>query len=185
MLPLVAPRLVLRRFSSADLKAFLAYRNDHEVARWQGWSCISPGEAEEFVSKQRVQEIAQPGQWLQITIALRKTGQSIGDCALRIHTGDPRQATIGITLSRTFQGQGLATEALSTLLDFVFLQGKLHRVQADTDPDNIPAWKLLERLRMRREAHCRQSLWFKGRWADEFVYAIIRHEWLTHRGASQ
>ena len=185
MLPLEAPRLVLRRFNAGDLNAFLAYRNDPEVARWQGWSRISPGEAEEFVSKQQVQAIAQPGQWLQITIALKQTGQSIGDCALKIHTTDTRQATIGITLSRAFQGRGLATEAVSTLLDYLFLQGKLHRVQADTDPDNIPAWKLLERLRMRREAHCRQSLWFKRRWADEFIYAIIRDEWLAHRGVRQ
>ena len=34
---------------------------------------------------------------------------------------------------------------------------------------------------MRREAHCRQSLWFKRRWADEYFYAILRPEWLKHR----
>jgi RimJ/RimL family protein N-acetyltransferase len=39
--------------------------------------------------------------------------------------------------------------------------------------------KLAERLGMRREAHLRQSLWFKGRWADEFYYAILRDEWLA------
>lgn len=93
------------------------------------------------------------------------------------------QATIGITLCRAFQGQGLATEALSALLEYLFLEANLHRVQADTDPANVPAWSLLERLGMRREAHSLQSLWFKGRWADEFFYAMLRQEWNQLRQA--
>jgi aminoglycoside 6'-N-acetyltransferase len=130
-----------------------------------------------------VQEIASPGQWLQIAIALKHTGQLVGDCALKVHAADERQATIGITLCRAFQGQGLATEALSALLDYLFLEAGLHRVQADTDPGNLRAWKLLERLGMRRETHSLQSLWFKGRWADEFVYAILWQEWQQLRHA--
>ncbi len=177
MLPLDLPRLVLRRFCDADVAPFLAYRNDPEVARFQGWDSISLAEATAFVTGQQTQEIASPGQWLQIAIALKQTGQLVGDCALKIHATDPRQATIGITLNRPFQRQGFATEALSALLDHLFFERHLHRVVADTDPANVPAWKLLERLGMRREAHCRQSLWFKGRWADEFFYAILHQEW--------
>ncbi len=32
---------------------------------------------------------------------------------------------------------------------------------------------------MRREAHLLESLWFKGDWADDLVYAILRREWET------
>lgn len=183
MFPLDSSRLVLRRFNRADIQAFLAYRNDPEVARFQGWESFSLAEATAYIARQETQEIALPGQWLQIAIALKQTGQFVGDCALKIHMADPRQATIGITLCRTFQGQGLATEALVALLDFLFFERELHRVLADTDPENEPAWKLLERLGMRREAHCRRSLWFKGRWADEYVYAVLRHEWQQRRSA--
>jgi [ribosomal protein S5]-alanine N-acetyltransferase len=181
MLPLESPRLVLRRFTSGDVEPFLAYRNDPVVARWQGWDSLSLAEATEFVARQQKQGIARPGRWLQIAITLKQSGQLIGDCALKVHKADKRQATIGITLSRAGQGQGFATEALSALLDYVFLRGGLHRVQADTDVKNTSAWKLLERLGMRREAHCRESLWFKGQWADEFLYATFCHEWLNHR----
>ena len=34
------------------------------------------------------------------------------------------------------------------------------------------------------EGHLRQSLWFKGRWADEYLYAILGEEWLTKRGGA-
>jgi len=182
MLPLDSLRLILRGFSSADLQTFLAYRNDPEVARLQGWTSVSRSEAVVFIARQATQPIGEPGQWLQIAITLKQTGQLLGDCALKLHT-DLRQATLGITLARPCQGQGFATEALTALLDFLFLKANLHRVQADTDPANAPACRLLERLGMRREAHCRQSLWFKGRWADEYVYAILRDEWQKRRSA--
>jgi len=183
MLPLDSARLVLRRFSGGDLAAFQAYRNDPEVARFQGWESFSLAEATVFVARQERQEIASPGQWLQLAISLKQTGQLVGDCALKVHAADARQATIGITLCRAFQGQGLATEALSALLEYLFLEANLHRVQADTDPANVRAWRLLERLGMRREAHCLQSLWFKGHWADEYFYAILRQEWHQLRQA--
>lgn len=176
MLPLSSARLVLRRFTRQDAQTFLKYRNDPVVARLQGWESCSPAEAKAFVARQELQKIGEPGQWLQIGIALKQDGNLIGDCALKIHS-DARQATFGITLSRPYQGQGYATEALSALVDFLFTRMRLHRVQADTDPENTPAWKLFERLGMRREAHHRQSLWVKGRWADEYVYAILASEW--------
>ncbi|MGH9391862.1 MAG: GNAT family N-acetyltransferase [Vicinamibacteria bacterium] len=50
--------------------------------------------------------------------------------------------------------------------------------------ENVPAWTLLEQLGMRREGHLRESLWFKGRWADEYLYAILRRDWLTNRRRS-
>jgi RimJ/RimL family protein N-acetyltransferase len=179
MLPLYATRVMLRRFRSSDLAPFLAYRNDPEVARFQGWESLTSRQARAFIAQQKTRKAGKPGHWLQIAIAFREDGCLIGDCALKIHSDDNRQATIGITLSRRCQGQGLAAEALVILLNHLFVRMKLHRVQADTDPENTAAWSLLERLGMRRESHSRQSLWFKGRWADEFVYAILGEEWLS------
>ncbi len=41
---------------------------------------------------------------------------------------------------------------------------------------------LLERLGFRREGHFLQNVWFKGAWGDEYLYAILREEWLARRG---
>jgi RimJ/RimL family protein N-acetyltransferase len=171
-------RLVLRRFCQTDLGPFTAWRNDPEVARYQGWESCSPDAAEEFLQDQLSRELFTPGRWSQIAITLKENGEPIGDCAVKIHEGDPRQATIGITLSRKFQGQGFASEALTALFSFLFAELNLHRIQADTDPRNLSCCRLFERLGMRREAHHRESLWFKGSWVDEYLYAILRSEWL-------
>jgi RimJ/RimL family protein N-acetyltransferase len=116
---------------------------------------------------------------LQIAIALKTTSELIGDCGVRIQAADARQATIGVSLARAWQGKGFAVEALSCLLDCLFRQMALHRVAVDTDGENLAMQKLAVRLRMRREGRLRQSLWFKGRWMDEYLYAILREEWLV------
>lgn len=183
MLPLDSARLVLRRFADGDALAFAAYRNDPEVARYQSWTGCSAAEAAAFVHEQHSQELV-PGEWLQIAVTLRQTDALIGDCALKIHESDPRQATIGFTFARQFQQRGFATEAVSCLLDYLFRRRRLHRVIADTDALNSPASRLMERIGMRREGHLRRSLWFKGGWADEYLYAILADEWLARRAAA-
>jgi len=179
LLPLQTSRLVLRRFTEPDVDPFLGYRNDPAVARYQSWENCAVAEAMEFVRRHQSQEVGQPGQWLQIAIALKHNNALIGDCAFKVQARDPRQATIGVTLARNHQKQGFATEALSCLLRALFERLNLQRVVADTDVANAASWALLERLGLRREGHLRQSLWFKGRWADEYLYAILREEWFT------
>lgn len=181
LFPLASPRLLLRKLQFGDLEPFLAYRNDPQVSRFQSWDFFSREQAAAFIEQQQSTPPLLPGHWLQLAITLKTKQVLIGDCGVKIHGPDQRQATLGITLAREFQRKGFAGEAIAMLLDFTFLKLGLHRVQADTDPENIPAWRLLERMGMRREAHFTQSLWFKGRWTDEYVYAILQQEWVTRR----
>lgn len=179
------PRLVLRRFNEQDLTAFHAYRNDTNLARFQSWEAFNLTEAAAFIREHQVREVGVRGQWLQIAIALRETDALIGDCAFKLHDDDIRQATIGGTLARKYHRQGYAVEAMTGLLNQLFEKLNLHRIVADADPENTASWKLLERLGLRREGHLKQSLWFKGRWADEYLYAVLRDEWFARGLLSQ
>ena len=170
-------RLLLRHFTDADLPAFMAYRKDPEVARYQSWEGISEAEARAFIQGQKELQPG-PGEGFQIAIELKETGALIGDCYFMIHEYDARQAEIGYTLSRAYQGRGFATEAVSSFLTYAFLAFDLHRIIAITDCENIASVALLERLGMRREGHFLQNVWFKGKWGDEYLYAILREEWL-------
>ena len=178
-LPLTTARLVLRRFTEADVPAFHAYRNDPALARYQSWESCDLAAAKAFIRLHQTCDAGVPGQWLQIAIALNDTNELIGDCALKVLAHEPKQATMGGTLARRYHWRGYAMEAFACLIEAAFLQLDLHRVVADTDPENTASWKLMERLGLRREAHLQQSLWFKGRWADEYIYAVLREEWFS------
>ena len=177
-------RLRLRRLKDSDMTLFMSYRNDPIVAKYQSWESISETEAQKFIQEQKEIQVGAPGKGFQIAIELKATGELIGDCYFMIHALDHRQAEIGFTLSRKYQGYGYATEAVSSFLDYAFHTFDLHRVIAITDCENRTSVALLERLCMRREGHFIQNTWFKGKWGDEYLYAILREEWLSKVNAS-
>ncbi len=186
-LPLATPRLLLRQFRDSDLEAFLAYRNDPEVARYQGWNVPYACEsALEFIAEMKAKQPA-PGEWLQLALELRSSPLSlgervegeglIGDVAFHLMKSDPRQAYLGYSLARAHWGQGYASEAVHALLDYLFGELNLHRVVAECDVENTASQKLLERLGFRREAHLVENIFFKGQYGSEYHYAILQREW--------
>ena len=66
--------------------------------------------------------------------------------------------------------------AIESRDDLFRVMGK-HRIYASVDPRNLPSIKLLERIGMRKEALFKKSLWFKGAWADDLIYAVLDEEW--------
>jgi RimJ/RimL family protein N-acetyltransferase len=182
MTVLDTPRLILRPFQDEDLEPFQAYRSDPLVARYQGWEApYSRQQAEAFVREVKKARPGVPGEWYQFAIQRRQGPGLIGDCACHVFYADPRQAEIGFTLARAFQGMGYATEAVQRLLAYLFAALGLHRVTATCDVRNQASARLLERVGMRREAHFIENIWFKGAWGSEYLYAILESEWRKHR----
>ena len=174
---LESARLRLRRFADRDLLPFLAYLNDPFVARYQTWESYTEQQARDVIERQKNLTPGLSGQWFTFALELKETEALVGHIALKTEE-DNRQAEIGFTLSREYHGKGLAFEAASRVLDYVFLNLEMHRVKAITDCENHRSVALLSRLGMRREGHFIQNIWFKGKWGDEYLYAILREEWL-------
>ena len=173
---LATPRLVLRRFRAGDADSFAAYRADPEVARYQGWDTCSRADAVSFIDAQLARAPFEPGRWTQVAVELADEGTLIGDCALRMEGAAARQAELGFTFARGYQGQGYATEAVSHLLDYAFERLALHRIFAVADARNLRALALAERVGMRREGEFRDAEWFKGEWTTTVLYALLESE---------
>jgi RimJ/RimL family protein N-acetyltransferase len=122
-----------------------------------------------------------PGTWLQLALVLLESGEVIGDCGIHFRQDEPRQVELGITLAPAQQGRGLATEALSGVLGYVFDSLGKHRALAVTDAENRAAAGLFRRLGFRQEAHFVEHVWFKGAWGSEYVFALLRWEWEQRR----
>jgi RimJ/RimL family protein N-acetyltransferase len=175
---LTSQRLVLRRFRADDLDAFVAYRSDPVVARFQSWAAPYPvGRARQLLRELEGIHPDTPGEWFQFAAALRETDRLIGDCAALVRADDPRQAEIGFTIAPAQQGRGLATEAVRRLLDYLLVERGKHRVVATCDDRNIRSAAVLERVGMRREGRLLESTWSKGEWTSDLLYGVLRREW--------
>lgn len=170
-------RVVLRELCAADAPRMYAYRSLPEVSRFQGWEPESIEEVEGFISSLATISPGSPGSWFQLGIELLDCRALIGDCGIHVLSSDPRQAEVGVALAPEHQRCGLATEAMEALLGLLFGTLGKHRVIGSVDPGNLASIRLLRRIGLRQEAHHVQSLWFKGRWADDLIFAILAEEW--------
>ncbi len=171
-----SPHLIARRFEERDLEALMAMRADPEVAALQSWGDFTPAEGREFLAWVGPRNPGDPG-WFQFALEHRDTGSFIGDCGLRVMEADNRLAQVGYTILRAHWNMGYATEALAALLSFAFSTFDLHRIAASVDPRNAASCRVLEKAGFRKEGHFLQSEWFKGEWADDAVYGLLRGEW--------
>lgn len=102
----------------------------------------------------------------------------MGDCGIHFLEEEADQVEIGITLDSKHQGHGYATQALILLFNYIFIDLKKHRIVASVAPENLPSIELLERMRMRKEAHFIESVKIGKKWVDDVVYAILAREWM-------
>jgi RimJ/RimL family protein N-acetyltransferase len=183
---LVTERLVLRRFEPADAGPLAAYRSDPGTARYQGWSApYSTEAADAFVAEAAAADPGAPGTAFQYAIARRRSPGLIGDVMLA--TGeDPRLVEVGVTLAPTARGAGLATEALTALVDHLFGDGGVHRIEARCDPRNTPSRAVFQRLGFRQEGHLVAAYWDEVEgWLDDVILAALAEEWVAARPADR
>jgi RimJ/RimL family protein N-acetyltransferase len=181
--PVRTDRLTLRPATADDLERTWQIRRLPEVAEWLGHDFSDHDEyAERFLAPDR----------LATTLVIELDGRLIGDLMLLLE--DPWaqsdvadqaknvQAMLGWVLDPAYGGQGYATEAVAEVLRICFEDLRLRRVRALCFADNVPSWRLMERLGMRREEYAvRDSLHRTRGWLDGMTYALLADEWRAAR----
>jgi RimJ/RimL family protein N-acetyltransferase len=176
--PISTARLLLRPFTPEDLEDVWAYQRQPVVARYLAWEARDRRQSEESV-EQMVKEsgLAKEGDCLTLAVVLPDVGRVVGQVELVWLSKENRQGELGYVFNPQYQGKGLATEAALEILRLGFDELDLHRIIGRCAAQNNASAKLLERLGMRREAHFIGNAIFKGGWREEFVYAMLQHEW--------
>lgn len=60
---------------------------------------------------------------------------------------------IGWVFNSTYQNKGYASEAAFAVLHHGFHTMNLHRIIATCQPENVPSWRVMEKMGMRREGY--------------------------------
>ncbi len=154
-------RLELRKPSLADVASlFATYTGDAEVTRyltWQPHSSIQ--QTERFVAACiKAWEESKRFSW---TLHYKGQDAAIGMLEIRM---DGHKAEVGYVLGRSFWGQGLMTEALVQVLEWLRGQPQIYRVWAVCDVENDASGRVLEKAGMRHEG--------------------VLHRWLVHPNMS-
>lgn len=178
---LATPRLALRPMRLEDAADLAERRSDPETAAFQAWTPPYPLERAMALIEGLV-ALGEPttGEWFQFAVERRADGVVVGDVALRLD-GDGHNGEIGFTLNPWARGNGYATEAAQAVLQYGFVERRLHRFEASLDPRNVASAKVLERLGFRLEGTLIESYWLGDVVTDDARYGLLRSEWLTAR----
>jgi len=109
----------------------------------------------------------------------------IGACNLsQIFRGNLRQAFLGYWVGAAFSGRGYMTDALYLALRYAFKNLKLHRIEANIQPENEDSKRLAARAGFRLEGFSPRYLKVVGRWRDHERWAICREDWASNLKAT-
>lgn len=81
--------------------------------------------------------------WGLFTIIEKSGGLAIGGIGFKNTPTERGEVEIGYGISRSYQGRGVATEAVTALCDFALLGVRV--VLADTDRENVASQRVLEK----------------------------------------
>lgn len=174
-------RLILRDFVKDDWQRVLEYQSDPLYLRYNKWTERTPAAAQEFVGWFMNHQTQDPRTKFQLAVVLKSNNQLIGNCGVRMDKVDDVEANIGYEFDPRHWNHGYATEAAHAIVDFGFRYFGVHRIWADLVADNAGSAHVLEKLGMKLEGRLREKAFFKRRWWDALIYAILLDEWEMHK----
>jgi RimJ/RimL family protein N-acetyltransferase len=108
------------------------------------------------------------------------TGDPVGTVQWRaVHYGPPESSrawNIGIELVPRARGHGYGTEAQRLLAGWLFRATNANRVEAQTDVENLPEQRSLEKAGFTREGITRGCQFRAGAFHDLVVYSRLRSD---------
>lgn len=90
-------------------------------------------------------------------------------------------ACIGYLVGASHARQGLATEALQLMIRFAFTTARLHRLEANIQPGNLPSIALVRRAGFSCEGLSRHYVKISGKWGDHERWALLVEDWRRFR----
>lgn len=166
-------RLLLRRMTDADAPALFYLRTNDKVMEFIGREKMKAiEEAETFIQKINASVDANESIMWAITLQ-DEPEKMIGTiCFWNIQT-DHFSAEVGYVLHPDHWRKGLMKEAVKAVVDFGFNELKLHRTEGHINPENAVSGIVLEKCGFVKEAHFKESFYFKGTFSDSAVYSLL------------
>lgn len=104
----------------------------------------------------------------------KHSGAMLGSITIGTIRGEPwHSAVLGYWIGAEHARQGFMSEALPLALRRVFVQLRIHRVEADVLPENRASKRLLRKCGFVREGLAREFAHVAGRWRDHERWALL------------
>lgn len=159
---------MLRRVKESDLEKLFAYRNDPSIMKW----CrqYAPLHWENHLSWYKWQATNNAVSMFTIVDEL---GDAVGVCGLTDIDYVNRRAEFSCYVAKSYQGRGIAKQALKDLFKIGFHSMGLNRIWGETYDEN-PAINLFRKMGMVEEGLRKEFYYRDGRYIDCHLISLSR-----------
>ncbi|HYQ58010.1 MAG TPA: GNAT family protein [Draconibacterium sp.] len=133
-------------------------------------------DTEKFLQQQLEAKSKTPRSSYMWKVILKETGAFIGVAGFSLSNNKFKLGEIYYKLDPAYWGKGYATELAKRLVLLGFNTFGLHKVEAGVATGNIKSVKVLEKIGMTREGLRRKILPIRGKWKDNYHYAIVEDD---------
>ena len=168
--------LRLRAIRKSDSDAFFEIFSDARTLEyWSDKPITKKSQAVEQV-RQEI-ENGKRSDCINWGIALPQTDYLVGKFTLFNFHPQNQRAEVGYVLNRRYWGKGYMSEVMRRVLNYAFEEQGLHRLEADTDPDNAGSLALLEKFGFQREGYFRERWYVNEKWLDSVMLGLLRSDY--------
>ena len=172
---LKSERLCIEPFTKNDACRIKGLANDKELADILGLPY--PYElkfAQDWIDIQP--ELIRQGVEYPLGIISKESGEIVGTITLRIDKVNNR-GELGYWIGQDYWGKGFATEAVTRMINFGFIELGLNRIWASAISRNKSSIRVLEKSGLRKEGTLRQNRLLLDTYEDVDVYGLLKTEY--------
>lgn len=168
-------RLILRRAQMEDAEPmFHNWANDKEVTKYLTWPPHSNIEVTQKLLASWV-ESYEKEDYYQWMIVLKEINEPIGSIMVST-VGRAQSAHVGYCIGKKWWHQGIMSETLQTVMDFLFNEVGYHRVEAMHDSNNPNSGKVMAKCGMKYEGTLRMADRNNQGICDACYYGLLAEE---------
>jgi ribosomal-protein-alanine N-acetyltransferase len=166
------PRLRLRKIDLQDQEAFFELRSSKTVMKYIDRP-LARTKQDVIQLIEGMVDLIDTNEGLTWTISLIDDPKMIGTVHLWKISRENHRAELGYLIHPDFQGRGMMSETLKAVIQYGFSDLKLHSIEANVNPDNLPSIRLLERNGFVREGYFKENYFYEGRFIDSAIYSLL------------
>ena len=169
-------RLLLRRLELTDAEMmFRNWTSDDEVTRFLRWDAHeiiddTKNMIEQWVNSYQDDSTYYWGIYL-------KDGEMIGSIGITITSEYDFKGVLGYKIGRRWWNQGYSSEAARAVIDYMFFNTDIERIDSVSSVENPASRKVMEKAGMQYEGLLKHYYKTRDGFHDCTLYGIIRSEW--------
>jgi RimJ/RimL family protein N-acetyltransferase len=165
-------RVVLRPMVAADADGMWRDVHDEEANRLTGThETFTRDQIERWCARR-----AAADDRYDLAVIDRESGEWAGELVINEWDADNQSCSFRIALSAHARNRGLGTESTRLILDYVFAELPINRLELEVYAFNPRAVAIYEKVGFRREGVRRDALLWDGEFVDAIMMSVIRSD---------